>query len=582
MLCNAIGTDVEKIVFLRYAFALMDAPNASQFETYSEEFENWMKKSKSRERALENWYKFWYNSKALWSSAFANQNLTETNLIEAIQSKYSKKNALKNLSLEQSVIFGVADALLYQSRLLETARGRYSGHGPTKHMLESRENEKMMSRVKNTAFTEEDLIDVMKNLGLPTKETVLDEDQVEDYSYKNSPIVDEIMKRRKVIENYTSSPKSTSNFKGTKSPKKKQIQNYTPNKPGRPKGSRTKLNFSPFMKTFEIDDIEEDNDEEGPVAPKSKKKKVKSYLDSLDFDDEFETTTEKQTAKPKKNKPTKNVTQSKTKVHLENMKKRAKAEIHNYEIENIYRNTFKITKTNISQGRTSARITGRFQNHYLVELEEKVVTCSCRAYVEIISKMQDRICKHIAMVLIECKHEKESNYGGNRFLSNEDFDLLMTLIKTHPTRTTQPDTFDNVSPPQVKKPPTKFNRGEFSSYDAAINAAAENEWWVEVYNNGGGPKCRTCGSKIVKNTLCITSDVIGTRPDPDRKTRNLFLALNTFRFCLNSYCALNVPPPQKKMKRFCSMKTLSCAYIHDRYYVDIVKMFDSTNVKIIK
>ena len=116
------------------------------------------------------------------------------------------------------------------------------------------------------------------------------------------------------------------------------------------------------------------------------------------------------------------------------MKNRALEEITNYDIENIYHNTFKITKLNVSTGRTSARVANRFQNHYLVEFGEQTVTCSCMAYVEIISKMQDKICKHIAMVLIMCKNAKLASYAGNHMLTNNDYDTLMEVLKTHPGR----------------------------------------------------------------------------------------------------------------------------------------------------
>ena len=112
-----------------------------------------------------------------------------------------------------------------------------------------------------------------------------------------------------------------------------------------------------------------------------------------------------------------------------------------------------------------------------------------------------------------------------------------------------------------KRPPTLCDKREFSSFDAAMSAAEENRWWVEVYSNNGGPKCRTCGTQIKNNTLCITSDVIGTRPDPTRKTRKLYLAVNIFRFCLNNYCALNVEdekvcPNERTIVLSCSRKVL--------------------------
>ena len=576
VMCNAIGGNSDKIIFLRYAFSLMDAPNASQFESYAAEMEKWMKQSKAREKALENWYKFWYNSRALWSNAYANPNLTETNQIEAIQSKYSKKNGLKNLSLEQSVIFGVADALLYQSRLHEAARGRYVGHGPTKHTLENRETQKMLNRVKNTAFTEEDLKIVMENLGLPnldaTEDEEIDEDLQDEETNFKSPIVNEIIKRKKVFENYASSPETTSVFKGTKSPKKKNvansdIQNSTPKKPGRPKGAKSRINFSPYMKAFEIDDIFEVTENENPSIPSSN---IEEVVENVQH-------STKQ-SKAQKQRSIKNC-QTASKNHFETMKKRAHEEIKNYDIENVYHNTFKITKLNISTARTSARVANRYQNHYLVEFGETAVTCSCLAYLDIISKMQDKVCKHIAMVLIMCQNDKMASYDGKRMITKNDYDILMEILRTHPGRNPQLD--NDVSNPILKRPATRCNRSAFSNFDAAINAAEENEWWVEVYTSNGGPKCRTCGVQIKNNSLCITTDVVGTRPDPSRKTRKLYLAINTFRFCLNNYCALNVPPHQKKMKRFCPMRELSCLYIDQKYFADIVRLFVSSNVNII-
>ena len=79
--------------------------------------------------------------------------------------------------------------------------------------------------------------------------------------------MNEIMRRKKVFENYTSSPETTSNFKGTKSPKKNNVVHKnslisTPKKPGRPKGAKSRINFSPYMKTVEYD---EEYAEEGTI-----------------------------------------------------------------------------------------------------------------------------------------------------------------------------------------------------------------------------------------------------------------------------------------------------------------------------
>ena len=124
-----------------------------------------------------------------------------------------------------------------------------------------------------------------------------------------------------------------------------------------------------------------------------------------------------------------------------------------------------------------------------------------------------------------CKNAKIASYAGNRMLTNNDYDTLMEVLKTHPGRNPQRDT--SASPPIFKRPPTRCDRKAFSSFDAAMNSAEENRWWVEIYSSNGGPKCRTCAAQIKNNTLCITSDVIGTRPDPSRQTRKLYLTINT-------------------------------------------------------
>ena len=92
--------------------------------------------------------------------------------------------------------------------------------------------------------------------------------------------------------------------------------------------------------------------------------------------------------------------------------------------------------------------------------------------------MQDKICKHIAMVLIMCQHDKMASYVGKRMITKDDYNLLMEILRTHPGRNPQID--NGVSTPVFKRPPTRCDRGVFSTFDAAINAAEENEWWVEL------------------------------------------------------------------------------------------------------
>ena len=88
---NSVGSKEDQILFLRYIFSLIDASTATLFVKLAEDFFKWISALPSRKKQLEHWWQFWFGCRAMWSSAFANQSLSEVSLVEALQSKYSKK-----------------------------------------------------------------------------------------------------------------------------------------------------------------------------------------------------------------------------------------------------------------------------------------------------------------------------------------------------------------------------------------------------------------------------------------------------------------------------------------------------------
>ena len=150
---------------------------------------------------------------------------------------------MKNLPLDQSIIYGISDAMLYQTRLFEVVKGKYKGFGPNKAVLETRKCNEQLRRVKETAFTHDDLNEVFELLGLPkddcednlemTDSEREDDDSIDEAVTKgnkrkldvlaNSPLLNELKKRRKVLENNQLNETSPHTFK-EKTPQKKDLK----------------------------------------------------------------------------------------------------------------------------------------------------------------------------------------------------------------------------------------------------------------------------------------------------------------------------------------------------------------------
>ena len=154
---NAIGQRKDQVRYLRYAWKLLEASSPKQFELIYKFFKAWIEKSKSRQKKLGPWLKFWYDRKVQWTTAYTSLSVDAVNLAEAGQSKYKKNNRMKRLRLYQGCVFVVGDSLLYSSRLKAMTSQNFVGKGPSKEILDLRTNRKEMERIKDQFMTSQDL-----------------------------------------------------------------------------------------------------------------------------------------------------------------------------------------------------------------------------------------------------------------------------------------------------------------------------------------------------------------------------------------------------------------------------------------
>ena len=137
---NALGQRASQVRYLRFAFKLLEAPTPNQFELLYKFFKTWIEKSKSRQKKIGPWLKFWYDRKVQWATAYTSLSIDAVNLAEAGQSKYKKTNKMKRLKLYQGCVYVIGDSLLYSSRLKAMASNNFVGNGPCKEILDLRES----------------------------------------------------------------------------------------------------------------------------------------------------------------------------------------------------------------------------------------------------------------------------------------------------------------------------------------------------------------------------------------------------------------------------------------------------------
>ena len=251
----AIGAEKEQVIFLRHVFALKEASTAPQYESLYKLFRDWIteldkmdKNGKTiqslRSKKLLGYLEFWNNSRTNWSDAFVNLNLTEVNLQEGLNSKFSKKTNSKNLVLSQAVTWEIAECVKYQERLKAMSRGGFIGQGPSKEILDEREAIRQMERVKNINFTEADLQDIFIKLGLPVP---VPSQPIDCEETEFDPIINAEKTRNESLLQYVSDPSSSHTYKTRKSPKKMTVLEKGHKKPGRPVGSNSKPRNSRFQ-----------------------------------------------------------------------------------------------------------------------------------------------------------------------------------------------------------------------------------------------------------------------------------------------------------------------------------------------
>ena len=531
---DSIGDHQNKILFLKFIYALIDASTAILFNQVAEEFWNWILKLDSREKQLSNWWSWWFNCRTRWSNAFTNSVLTEVNLVEGLHAKYSKKNGLKNMSLLQSTISGIGDCLKYSNRLFALASGKYQGRGPSKEILESRDLKKEMDKVKKVPLTADGLANVFKLLGLPSPDR---NDSLEDVTktpqkfdrslpkaFISSPLVKENSERGRVLNSFTPSPISKSTFH-----KRKVKFATTTRKPGRPKGSRSKKYVSQWSQEiediFEEDSDEDVSDEHGDDDTEvmigsfnniedSTAEEVVFDIDMDSIDRRIKADTSSEVISDANINTKRKRQRLHDTIHFQTRKKRAFEEQKEYTITQPSPHSFKLTKKSTGQVRQ-------------VDFNSHEVLCSCEDFTRNRHHLdKNEVCKHIAIVIMKCNSTICDSYFGNSLLSSKDWRNLEQILKTFLSdrKINNPNSLASSEKRRKKQNPAKAtgkesltegktlgkksalvfdDSGPFSTKEASLEAAPSNKWFAEKYSVGGHPSCRTCTSSIKLQQICL-------------------------------------------------------------------------------
>ena len=284
---NAIGQRDSQVRYLRYSWKLLEATTPTKFELIYKFFKAWIQKSKSRNKKLGPWLKFWYDRKIQWASAFTSLTVDAVNLAEAGQSKYKKTNRMKRLKLYQGCVYEIGDSLLYSSRLKAMTSLNFVGKGPSKEILDLRASKKAMARIKDQFMTEKNLEELFTYLGIKSKKRHVLK-VVTSTPIKTRPFLkNDIEALDEALDSFQQDPNAPYTYKSPK------IKNpFKASKPGRPKGSKKRkpnkndtISSETSIETSGNDSEFSSGPEEDMLHARKRKRNAITYSSSSDGDD---------------------------------------------------------------------------------------------------------------------------------------------------------------------------------------------------------------------------------------------------------------------------------------------------------
>ena len=291
--------------------------------------------------------------------------------------------------------------------------------------------------------------------------------------------------------------------------------------------------------------------------------------------------------------------------HFKEMKRRAIREQHLYEIEEAEtNNSFTIRKKD--------------NTIHIVTFSDCVVTCTCRAMIElqkkskIATKHNNEVCKHIALIIGKTKDGCSGSYTGKQFYSPDEFKKTKSILKTFNPNKVIPDTFnpDKVKQDTKKSKKSKKLKKEVEVYHPINNCCKEiqdNEsfplqanvkafydvdeeeakrrlekpiWNGEVYTrvckSGEYPSCRTCKQKIKIGILCLRVDIAELRLVSKNKCN---MSVHAHRYCPKLDCLNNRRVKfQDQYQNFQYPEIIYTSHINEVNKLSLKKEFMNSNI----
>ena len=273
---------------------------------------------------------------------------------------------------------------------------------------------------------------------------------------------------------------------------------------------------------------------------------------------------------------------------FQNLRKRAKAEAHNY--------TLKL-KCEKSDSFTFEVWKARKSDPYTVTFDERDVTCNCKSFRDIEERKYtsaNEVCKHVALITLHCHDNLRENFHGQRWFSTRGaFGRVSEMLRSFdPTRNIlERPKHPNFSlyPPPIPNPSRKFPYFKKKKYAIfQMKKLVTPKWVAEKYNRdtnqGDKPSCKVCNRKIALGNLCLRVDYTSVFVNRNFRSDEFSLRMAPFRICMKISCFkdLNLRfVPRKKYREETNLPSIENIYLQNIFDNDkttVNNLFQFENV----
>ena len=253
MLSSDIGSNKDKVRFLKFMHDLQHASDRAVFETIHKMLLAWINEKESRKNKVSPYLDYWMDRRVYWSQAFINSEAETHSVAEAGNSMMARKGINKNSAIDKCLKWECCVYIKHYQKVESLKTGNHIPRGKTRAYIDKEKMEAIYERVAKNPVDEKEFVSIVDEIArsLHLSEAVKESGEV---AHASASFIDTNLE-----EVLVSKPKSA-DFRY-----REKKMDIVSKKPGRPKGSK-------IRKPSAYDEIGSwDSDEE--VIPKKKKGK---------------------------------------------------------------------------------------------------------------------------------------------------------------------------------------------------------------------------------------------------------------------------------------------------------------------